>query len=211
MSRPTRANPERSRDASQASGVAVARARRLQSGSPAGASAFARELRGALAIAVFLGLAAPSLQACIVTTSPTFTDQPSCPPAFVASEATPAVNLPVVIDPTLTSPSFEASVPLRTCALTKRFQVNTFLDGVVTAGTSDPTGGEERPTTVRQSFLGVAPGCHLVEVFASTAFDPPNSRNPATAGDVAYVWWYVSVPNADGSHADLSLCRGPTP
>jgi hypothetical protein len=170
-----------------------------------------RRLRGALAIAFALGVAAPALEACVVTTSPTFTDQPSCPPAFVASEATPSPNVPFVIDSSLASPSFEASVPLRTCAITKRFQVNTFLDGVVTTGASDPTGAEERPTTVRQSFLGVAPGCHLVEVFASSAFDPPTSRNPATAGDVAYVWWYVSVPNADGSQASLSECRGPTP
>lgn len=166
--------------------------------------------RGLPALAL-LGGASLLLEACVVTTSPSFTDQPACPPSFVATEATPTVNVPFVIDTSAASPSFEATVPLRSCAITKKFQVNYFLDGVATSGTVDPNGAEDRPTTVRQSFLGVAPGCHLVEVFASSAFDAPASRNPVTPGDVAYVWWYVSVPLADGSQASLSECRGPTP
>ena len=148
------------------------------------------------------------LPGCVVTTAPTFTDQPDCPPSFVPNEAIPAVNKPVTIDATDPTAEFVATVPLRSCAITKVYDSRYFLDGnIYKFSAIDPTGDTVRSTTIRVPFLNVAPGCHRIELLATTAFLAGEDRTPQTQGDLAYIVWFVDViDGAGGASSTLASC-----
>ncbi len=147
------------------------------------------------------------LPGCVVTTAPTFTDQPDCPPSFVPSEASPPINHPVQIDATDPSAKFVATVPLRSCAVTKTYDSHYFLDGQVFPNKIDPNGTDTRSTTITVPFLNVAPGCHRIELLATTAFMAGDLRTPQTQGDLAYIVWFIDVINGpSGASSTLASC-----
>ncbi len=148
------------------------------------------------------------LPGCVVTTAPSYNDQPDCPPSFIPSEADPPVNVPKTIfanDPTA---EFVGTVALRSCAVTKTYAARYFLDGnIFKFGVIDPTGDTTRSTTFHVPFLNVAPGCHRVELLATTAFLATEFRTPQTQGDLAYIVWFVDVKDgASGSSSTLASC-----
>lgn len=148
---------------------------------------------------------------CIVTSTPTFTEGADCPPYFLANDAIPPTSKVTVIDLTSTSPSFTAKVPLRSCALTKTFEAHLFLDGLqLPSFAFQENGTDQRIQSITIPIdANVQGGCHLVELFVSSAFAPGQPRVPLVQTDLAFASWLIDVPGS-GDHA-VADCPSPTP
>ncbi|MGZ3417346.1 MAG: hypothetical protein ACXVEF_22555 [Polyangiales bacterium] len=131
---------------------------------------------------------------CLVVSDPDFRGQEDCIPFFVTEQAVPAPNATTRIPASPGEPlEFDGNVPMRSCALTKTYQMRVFLDNVWQyAQDVPPTGDEARPIAVILDMTGRAAGCHQVEVLVSTRF--ASGTDPKTtdrADDLAYmVWWF---------------------
>jgi hypothetical protein len=141
---------------------------------------------------------------CLVVSDPDFRGQEDCIPFFVTQSADPSVSDTSVI---LTSagelPRFKGSVLMRSCALTKTYQMRVFLDGgLVHLDDVPPTGEEQRPVTALVDFSGALPGCHDVEIYLSTRFTAIDPRQPERQDDLAYILWRF----ADTGNASFTDC-----
>jgi hypothetical protein len=173
-----------------------------------------RLLRGTVVLSPLvttLGLvgAAAFGHGCVVTNDPSFAaTQTDCPPSFLLDEADPPVGKPFTIHTTDVTPQFVATVPLRSCALTKTYDAHVILDGrSIFLAKVVPSAEETRPASITVPFLGVAPGCHRVEFLASTAFEAGDARTPATPGDLAYIVWFIDVVDGStGASSTLASC-----
>jgi hypothetical protein len=142
-----------------------------------------------------------------VTTAPSYNEQPDCPPSFLADEASPSIRQPEHINANDPTASFTATVPLHSCAVTKKYEARWFLDNEVHFTTVFPTGDAVRSTSLNVPFLNVAPGCHRVEFLVTTHFLSGDPRAPETAGDLADIVWFVDVTDGTGgSSSTLASC-----
>jgi hypothetical protein len=154
-------------------------------------------LRSVLARILLLGVAVCS-GSCLVVSDPDFRGQEDCIPFFVTQQAEPALASTERIPATPTDPlEFRGSVPMRSCALTKIYQIRVFLDNELQPeSTIPPTGDEERPVSVLVDLSRTKPGCHQVEVLVSSSFTL-DARTAAKPDDLAYlVWWFTNTSGA---------------
>jgi len=130
---------------------------------------------------------------CLVVSDPDFRGQEDCVPYFVTNEAEPLLNVKTRVS----TNRFDGNVPLRSCALAKTYELHVFLDGAQHSAPSvDPNGSDERPVTIGVDLTSVQPGCHQVEIYASSKFDAndPRKADPDKPRDLAYlVWWFADT------------------
>jgi len=115
-----------------------------------------------------------------------------CPPFFVSTEALPTVSRVAVLDAVGTTADFSVSVPLESCAKASSYNARVFVDGHLYSENSvESSGKERRPASFT---VALPPGCHRVEVLATTAFAPSaDLRTPQKADDLAEAVWFVAV------------------
>lgn len=133
---------------------------------------------------------------CLVTSDPDFRGQEDCVPYFVVRDADPEITSTLKLrDGALP----ELRVPLRSCALVKRYFVRIFVDGLLFATAQiEPSGQEIRTLRIGDLPVGLLqPGCHQLEVYASGAFATERGRDPVRDDDLAYIaWWFTTVDGA---------------
>jgi hypothetical protein len=158
-----------------------------------------------LAARLLLLCSAACSGSCLVVSDPDFRGQEDCIPFFVTAEAEPAVSdKTVLLASTGEVPDFH--IPMRSCALTKTYEMRVFLDGVPTRFDQlPPTGEEERPVTVVVDLSTSKPGCHEVEVYLSTRFSAVDQRAAERPSDLAYVLWRFT----NDSNAKFTKCGSP--
>jgi hypothetical protein len=155
-------------------------------------------------------------EACVVSpTASTFSSQDSCPPTFAPDDSSTSTNYIVALDPSKVD-AFNASVPLRSCATTKDFVGRTFVDRqpfFVHEDSFLASGGDTRVATIGIPVASTAlsnEGCHLVELYASSAFAVGDLRTPATPGDLAYISWFVYTHTAGAPEVKNKITDCPT-
>jgi len=153
-----------------------------------------RLVRTLLAIAVV-----PVLGSCVVASDPDFQGQDQCVPFFLEHEADPSTSVfSRLTETTAGSDVFRATVPMRSCALTKEYELHVFVDNNPRALTKIfPTERELRDVSIVVDITPERdnPGCHRVEALVSTNFQ--NFRDPVRSGDLAkIVWWFSNNPDA---------------
>lgn len=154
-----------------------------------------------------MALVPATLSGCVVVSDPEFQGQDECDPFFLTQEADPSTSGFVrLTETTPDSDVFRASVPMRSCALTKNYTLNVFVDKNLRAQTTIfPTERDLRnvPIVVDVFPERANPGCHRVEAFVSTGFTS-DFRTAARPGDVAKItWWFFN--DAD---APVTSCEG---
>jgi hypothetical protein len=132
---------------------------------------------------------------CVVTSTPVFQETDDCPPDFRINEASPPSDAVFRIDTTATVPlEFNATVPLRSCALAKVYKGRIFLDGHIYTEIDIPATGESTRAPTPINVAGLSLGCHTVQVYASTAFAPDTTfKTPVKQGDLATINWFLYV------------------
>lgn len=135
-----------------------------------------------------------AVSGCLVVSDPDFRGQDECLPFFVNQAAVPPITAPTLVE-TGDTITFEATVPLQTCALTVQYEMRVFVGGQVRMIEEvDPTGSETRPISIVQDISlseDLEDGCTTVELLVSRRFQ--GLRDPARPGDLAYVSWQVAT------------------
>lgn len=143
---------------------------------------------------VGLGLlaAALCLPGCVVLSDPEFKTEDECPPTLQMTEASPGyLSFPIIAAAPPKVFEFRATVPVRSCALTRALEARVFLDGsLLRSSELPPNGTSGRDLTVFVALDSVRQGCHVLEVLVSGRFSS-DQRQPVKAGDVGSgVWWF---------------------
>ena len=152
-------------------------------------------------------------EACVVNPSASqFSSQDSCPPYFLADQASQPTNVIDIIDPSQPGVEFNATVPIQSCAIAKNFVGRTFLDGqknfFIHEDVFLATGTDRRDATITIPVAGtLSEGCHRIELYASSAFLAGDVRAPATPGDLAYISWFVYVHKPSDPESSISECN----
>ena len=149
---------------------------------------------------------------CVVASTPVFQEIDDCPPSFLLNEAVPAVKRIFKIDTTANPFQFDASVPLRSCATAKQYKGRVFIDNhlygeIGIDANGDPT---RKPTAVLVPLTGSSPGCHVIELLASTDYAPDTTfRTPLKQGDLASIAWFIDIeqPGAPAHTLEGSACE----
>jgi hypothetical protein len=142
---------------------------------------------------------------CVVASTPTFKEPDDCPPYFVPDEASPSLRTIPVISAGNTE--FKAQVPMKSCAVATAFEGRIFVDNALVSPVSvDATGNETRTVSFDLPMAAYAPGCHSVELLATSAFSPVDFRTPRKPGDLASILWWVAVVQ-DGTDVSLLSCN----
>jgi hypothetical protein len=147
---------------------------------------------------ILLLCAAVGSGSCLVVSDPDFRGQEDCIPFFVTQQASPALTAKTLILASSASAlEFRGDVPMRSCALTKTYEMHVFLDDDwKRLDTVPPTGEEERNVTALVDISRAKPGCHQVEVLLSTRFSSADPKAPERANDLAYLtWWFANDSN----------------
>lgn len=179
----------------------------------------ARGLLRSTLVRALLGTATTTTCSCVVNPAPTpFQDPTQCPPYFVPDQADPHINKFKIIDPSTGTAQFQASVPIKSCALSKQFIGRVFVDGnhssFIQETVFQPTGTDTRSAIISVPISGsetLTEGCHIIELLASSAFAPGEVRQPAQSGDLAYVVWFVYVHATKPGVTDTTIPECPQP
>jgi len=145
-----------------------------------------------------LGLAAVplALDGCLVLSDPDFQGQDECTPSFVTNEADPLLWSTPRIPAAVGDPEeFRGSVPLKSCALTKPYEVRVFVDNALRkSGPVPASGTDTRNVAVVVNVAGLSKGCHLIHLYVSSRFALAASdfKQPEQPGDLAYIVWRFS-------------------
>jgi hypothetical protein len=170
----------------------------------------------ALVMATTMGSMIAAGDACVVNPTATqFSSADNCPPYILTDRAAPPttqIAVPPVSDPTVASPSFQVdSVPIQTCAEAKTFLGRIFLDGksvIFQEFNIPPEVGSIRSAKFSVPIVGtLGAGCHLVELYVSSAFTPGDVRAPATPGDLATIAWFVYVHAPSDPDSPITGCN----
>lgn len=129
------------------------------------------------------------LGGCLVVSDPDFRGQDECVPFFLAHEADPSTPGPHLRPESATDPAeFRATVPMRSCALTRDYRAHVFVDNTLRViQRIPPTGNELRDVSILVNIGEESPGCHRVSVYVSTNF--ADFTTPDRPGDVAKIDW----------------------
>jgi hypothetical protein len=137
---------------------------------------------------------------CLVVSDPDFQGQEDCVPYALNHEADPELGswINLVPDASATERTFRALIPISTCALAKEYTARVFIDNLLLKIIPvPPTGTERREVSVLVDIvnIGLAPGCHKVELLVSGQF-AADLRAPARPDDIAKaVWLFYDDPN----------------
>ncbi len=132
---------------------------------------------------------------CLIVSDPDFRGQDQCTPSLLHHEADPETASTAPLEDPF---AFRASIPLRSCALTRTYIAHVFADGILERIVDvPPTGSETRTVTVLFDVGALEAGCHQVEVYVSSRFSAGNLKVPERPDDVGYVaWWFANSPDA---------------
>lgn len=161
-----------------------------------------------LAARLLLLAAAVCSGSCLVVSDPDFRGQEDCIPFFVTQQADPPIaDKKLILASAGDAPEFRGTIPMRSCALIKNYEMRIFLDGAwQSLATVAPTGDEERNVSVLVNLpSGGKRGCHEIEVYLSTRFSAIDPRVPENPDDLAYVLWRY----ADTTDAKFANCGLP--
>jgi hypothetical protein len=159
-----------------------------------------------------LGLVTPllALEGCIVTSAPTYSAPDQCPPSFVQNEADPPVSEFKKFDATAKSLEFDATVSVRSCAVTKQLEGRLFFDNKLTNNVPViPNGALERTASFKLALEPSSAKCHKIEyLVTSQGFSGSASdfRTPAVQGDLASIVWWIDI--TDGAGHSIDTCPG---
>lgn len=148
---------------------------------------------------------------CLVTSVPTYSDEPYCPPILVTDQTKPSFSHIVNIDIADPNATQSFSLMFRSCAVTKTFTSHIFLDENLRPDLIIPSGTEERSREFSMPYstlLALGPGCHRVEWLISTRFQggfASNSRIPEKPGDLAQAVWWLNIRNSSTPDVDPTL------